>query len=150
MFAMFGPVVFALNALTGPNALSEFYGNTWARHEVIRGKPVLQEIGRELDTREIGFFFDETFCSPESEWAKLYGSYLAKEALPFVAGNSFDGRRFVIETLEREVTKTSKSGRAVRIEATMKLIEAPQPTLLDMVMGALAGLAGGNNPEVRQ
>lgn len=155
MFALFGPVIMSLNPLTAPNGLSEKLGNSFARHDVIRGKPVLQDIGRELDTRELTFFFDETFCTPETEWAKLMTCYLAKEALPFVSGNAFDGRRFVIETLERTVQKTSRSGRAVRIEATMSLLEAPVPSLLDASLGAAAGSAPatGNstgNPETRQ
>lgn len=150
MFALFGPVIMSLNPLTGPNKFSEKFGNSFARHDVIRGKPVVQNIGRELDTREIGFFFDETFCDPGAQWAMLYGAYLMKEALPFIAGYSFDGRRFVIETLTLEVQKTSKSGVPVRIEATMSLIEAPQPSLLDMLINAVSGGSSSNNPEVRQ
>ena len=49
--------------LTGPTSDKLKHKNTWARHDVIRGKPVLQEIGQELDERTFGFFFDETFCN---------------------------------------------------------------------------------------
>lgn len=154
MFAMFGPVIMGLDPLTMPTGLSETLGNTFAHHEVIRGKPVLQDIGRELDTRELNFFFDETFCDPEAQWAMLMACYLAKEALPLISGNAFDGRRFVVESLSREVEKTTRrSGRIVRIEATMCIIEAPVPSLLDALMGAASGAASAvssSNPATRK
>jgi len=155
MFALLGTIAMGLDPKTGPTALSEKLGNSFARHDVIRGKPVLQDIGRELNTIQLSFFFDETFCDPETEWTKLYACYFLKEPLPFVFGGTYDGRTFVIETLEKEVQKTSRSGRVVRVEAKMSLIEAPVPDLLDALFGAAAGSAsasgtGEANPETRQ
>ena len=151
MYAMFGPVILGINPLNMPTGLKETFGNSFAKHDVIRGKPVLQDIGRELDLRDFSFFFDETFCNVEAQWAMLYSCYLLKEALPLVLGNSYDGRRFVIETLERDIKKTThRSGRMVRLEATMKIVEAPVPSLLDMLMGAAVNAAGGlvsGNPD---
>ncbi len=155
MFAFLGSIAFGLDPKTGPTALSEKLGNSFARHDVIRGKPVLQDIGRELDTIALSFFFDETFCDPEPEWEKLHACYRLKEALPFVFGGTYDGRTFVIETLEKKVQKTSRSGRVVRVEAEMSLIEEPVPDLLDALFGAAAGSAsasgtGETNPETRK
>lgn len=123
-------------ALTGPKSLSEEYANAYARHDVIRGKPVLQIIGEELDTRAFGFFFDETFCVPETQWSLLLAAYKAKTALPLVVAGMFDGRHFVVDRLSRDVQKTSRSGRVVRLESTLSLLEAPIP---DPLSSALSG-----------
>lgn len=118
-------------ALTGPTALTEEYANSYARHDVLRGKPVLQYIGQELDTREFAFFFDEGFCEPETQWALLFAAYDVQTALPLIAGGPFNGRHFVVESLGREILKTTRSGgRVVRLASTMSLLEAPIPDLL--------------------
>ncbi|MDR6952683.1 hypothetical protein J2X65_002042 [Ancylobacter sp. 3268] len=144
MFAFFGNIILGVTPLTGPKALNETFGNSYARHDVIRGKPVLQLIGEELDTREISFFFDETFCDPAAQWATLWAAYKIKAAMPLVTGVSFDGRHFVIETLERDVLKTTRSGwRVVRLEATMSLVEAPIPNLLTAALSTAASQAAG-------
>jgi len=127
--------------LTGPKSDRERFRNSWARHDVISGKPVLQEIGRELDERELGFFFDEVFCSPATQWARLWSAYTNKVPMPFIAQTGFAGLRYVVETLEKETQKTTKSGVVVRIEARMTLIEVPRASPLDNLMqGMGAGL----------
>ncbi|MCJ8142972.1 phage tail protein [Ancylobacter sp. A5.8] len=128
-------------ALTGPTALSEEYANSYARHDVLRGKPVLQYIGQELDTREFTFFFDEGFCNPLTQWALLQSAYLARTSLPLIAAGGFDGRHFVVEKLGREVLKTTRAGRVVRLESTLSLIEAPIPSLLSSALSSAARTA---------
>lgn len=123
-----------LDYLTGPKSDEERFRNTYARHDVISGKPVLQEIGRELDERELSFFFDETFCTPAAQWARLWAAYQAKIPLPFVSQAGFGGLRYVVESLEKETQKTNKSGVVVRIEAKMTLLEAPRANPLDSLM----------------
>lgn len=141
MYAFFGAIMFGISPLTGPNAEGERRRNTLARHDVIRGKPVLQRIGEELDERTLGFFFDETFCNPESEWARLEAAYAVKQAAPLIFGTSYGGRRYVVETLERDIQKVSRSGRVVRLASTMTLIEAPVTNYLSFALSAAAAIA---------
>lgn len=131
-------------ALTGPTALSEEYANSFARHDVLRGKPVLQYIGQELDTRQFSFFFDEGFCDPAAQWSKLLAAYSARVALPLTAAGPYDGRHFVVDRLGREVLKTTRSGgRVVRLESTLSLLEAPIANPLSAALSrAAAGAAG--------
>ncbi|KAA6404496.1 phage tail protein [Candidatus Tokpelaia sp.] len=134
-------VLGGLDYLTGPKSDRERFRNTYARHDVISGKPVLQEIGRELDERNMSFFFDETFCNPVAQWARLWAAYQMKMPLPFVSQAGFAGMRYVVEGLEKDNQKTTRSGVIVRIEATMTLIEAPLLNPLDSLMqGMGAGL----------
>lgn len=141
MYAFLGAIMFGVSPLTGPTAEGLRMRNTYARHDVIRGKPVLQVIGQELDERNISFFFDETFCVPELEWARLVSAYQTRTPAPLVYGASYGGRRFVVETLEQEVQKTSRSGRIVRLASTMSLIEAPVTNYLSFALSAAAAVA---------
>lgn len=142
--------------LTGPKSDKERFRNSWAKHDVIRGKPVVQEIGQELIEREFDFFFDETFCDPQAEWDRLYSAFMNKEPMPFISGLGFDGTRYLVESLEKDVQKTTRRGGVpVRIEAHITLIEAPAFNLLNDAMGsARDGAPGlgsaGSKPEAKK
>lgn len=141
MYVFFGSIMFGISPLTGPTAEGERMRNTFARHDVIRGKPVVQRIGEELDERNISFFFDETFCAPEAEWGRLVSAYRARQPAPLVYGASYGGKRYVVETLERDVQKISRSGRVVRLSSSMSLIEAPVTNYLSFALGAASAVA---------
>ncbi|UXN07509.1 phage tail protein [Bartonella sp. HY761] len=130
--------------MTGPTSDKQTFQNSWARHDVIRGKPVLQAIGRELDERVFEFFFDETFCNPSVQWARLMAAYLMKTPMPFISQAGFAGMRYVVETLDCNNLKTTKrGGKVVRMECSMTLIEAPMINPLDALMGAMRGSKSG-------
>ncbi|MBI0177585.1 phage tail protein [Bartonella apis] len=135
--------------MTGPTADKERFRNTWARHDVIRGKPVLQEIGRELDERTFDFFFDETFCTPTVQWARLWTAFQMKTPMPFLTQTGFAGMRYVVESLDKDNLKTTKrGGTVVRMDCTMTLIEAPIINPLDALIGQIrsgAGLGGADS-----
>lgn len=134
--------------LTGPTSDKLKHKNTWARHDVIRGKPVLQEIGQELDERTFGFFFDETFCNPTNQWSRLWTAYLAKTPMPFVTQTGFSGVRYVVEGLDKDNLKTTKrGGTVVRMECSMTLIEAPLMNPLDAVINNIRTGAGFGSVE---
>lgn len=138
--------------LTGPTADRERLRNSWARHDVISGKPVLQEIGRELDERALKFFFDEVFCNPVLQWARLRAALKAGTPMPFVTQAGFSGVRYVVESLEKQTQKTTRSGTVVRIEAAMTLIEAPAVNLPDSLMSGMGSALKGaaSLPESRK
>jgi len=134
--------------MTGPVADKEHFKNTWARHEVIRGKPVVQEIDRELDEREIDFFFDERFCNPSVQWARLWAAYQVKRPLPFITQGGFNGVRYVVESLDKNNLKTTRRGGVVvRMECTMTLLEVPLVNPLDALMEQMRGGSGLSRPE---
>lgn len=144
MFALFGDITFGVSPHTGPTGQSDRFRNSRARHDVLRGKPVLQDIGQELDERRLEFFFDETFCVPVDEWARLVAAYEAREPQPFITGGTFDGRRYVIEELSRDVLKTTRSGgNVVRLSSSMTLIESPVPDLLSSTLSTIRASAAG-------
>ena len=106
---------------------------------------MVHEIGEELDYQTFEFFFEETFCDPAAEKARLETALDLKTPLPLMlASGGFDGKRFTVDALTITVQQTDRSGRVVRIEATMTLREAPITSLL----GYLAQIARGRAPAI--
>lgn len=155
MYAFFGAITFGVSHLTGPARQTDRRRASRARHDVIRGKPVLQEIGDELDERRLEFFFDEVFCDVGAEWGKLLAAYQAKEAQPFISGASYNGRRYVVDELSDDVQRTTRRGSVTRISSGLTLIESPTPDLLtQMILGIRAaapaiGRADAKPPALR-
>lgn len=152
-----GSIPMGSNSLTGPTGQSITRTNTFAQYEPTRGKPVLHEIGEELDIQTFDFFFSEEFCNPQSELNKLEMAYALKTPLPLMfTSGVFTGKRYVVESLEITVTKTNRSGGIVRVEAIITLLEAPTKSLLGLVTSiakALAPAISGKartNPNVRR
>ncbi|KQI69381.1 hypothetical protein AN189_02850 [Loktanella sp. 3ANDIMAR09] len=144
MIAVFlGSIPLGITGLSGPVGHSISRKNTFAQYDVSRGKPVLHDIGAELNTENFDFFFAEEFCDPRVELARLEAAFALKTPLPllFTTGG-FRGLRYVVEALQVNVRKTDRAGRIVRVEASMALLEAPVPNLFDL----LARIARGNAP----
>lgn len=122
---------------TGPTAATESRKATLVEHKVARGKPPIQDMGDENDTKTLKFLFDETFCDPGAELGKLQGVFAARSPLAYVAGDgSFNGVRWLIEDLGVTTLKTTPYGRPVRIEVEAKLKECPGLSPLSFFMAA--------------
>lgn len=158
MIYLLGSIPLGIAPLTGPVMHDFSYINNFAQHAPTRGKPVLQEIGEELDTRNIDFFFSEEFCDPATELAKLEMAFALKTPMPLVLGNGiFNGKRYVVETLSGQIVKTNKSGSPVRIHATIGLLEDPVRgglfSLLTSIAASRAPALSGpaaTNPDVKK
>ncbi|MUO78142.1 hypothetical protein GOZ78_08815 [Agrobacterium vitis] len=158
MIYLLGSIPLGIDPVTAPLAQEFSFANTFAQHAPTRGKPVLQEIGEELDTRNFSFFFSEEFCDPADELAKLEAAFALKTPMPLVLGNgSFDGKRWVVESLSGRIIKTNRSGSPVRIEATIGLLEDPVTGGLFSLITSIAksrapALSGSasSNPEVKK
>ncbi|SDQ70391.1 phage tail protein [Pseudovibrio sp. Tun.PSC04-5.I4] len=118
------------NVMTGPTAADETLVNDFHEHKVVRGKPVPQRGGEALDRRSFSFFFEESFCNPEAEYARLVASKISGAVMPFIPGSGgFLGKHYFIKQLKSTTQKTTESGRIVRIEASMELVEVPGSAL---------------------
>lgn len=148
----FGSIPLGSDALTAPEAQTIARKAVYAQYQVTRGKPVLHEIGEQLDTQNFDFFFSEEFCSPGAELAKLEAAYAMKTPLPLLfPGGAYMLKRYVVEGLDIRVKHYDRAGGVVRLEASLALIEAPVPNLLGLIAQvagaaapAVAGLAGAN------
>ena len=144
MFAWLGSIRIGSNAFTGPVSASETAKTTFARHNVAEGKPVLQDMGEDLGGKKLKFFFDEAWCEPEEELGRLRSAQMARQPLPFVSGGgSFSGARYVIESIDSEIRRTTIAGRTVRLEAALTLTESPVQDLAGFAGTLQRGLAAG-------
>ncbi|PYE87382.1 phage tail protein [Phyllobacterium leguminum] len=158
MIYLLGSIPLGIAPLTGPTAHSYERAATFAQHAPTRGKPVLQEIGEELDTQSFDFFFSEEFCDPGEELAKLEAAFALKSPLPLVLGNGvFNGKRYVVESLSVTVAKTDRGGSPVRIEASISLLEDPIAGGLFSLITSLAksrapavSKGAAQNPQVKK
>lgn len=153
----FGSIPMGMNALSGPTGHGISRQNTFAQYDVTRGKPVLHEMGEELDTQTLEFFFSEEFCNPRAELNKLELAYAMKTPLPLMfAAGGFTGQRYVVETLDIRVQKANRSGGIVRVEATITLLEAPITSLFGLLTSIARAVAPAlirsarTNPNVRR
>ncbi|MEN5083732.1 phage tail protein [Bosea sp. TWI1241] len=144
MFAWLGSIKIGSNGFTAPVSSKETGKATFARHNVAEGKPVLQDVGEDLSSKTLSFFFDEAFCNPEAEMAKLAAAMRARRPLAYVAGGgSFSGARFVIESIDQDIKRTTLAGRTVRLESTLTLVEAPIADFAAFSATISAGLSIG-------
>jgi hypothetical protein len=153
----FGSIPMGSDALSGPTGHSVSRQATYAQYDVTRGKPVLHDVGTELDTQTFDFYFSEEFCDPQSELNKLELAFSMKTPLPLLfAAGGFTGQRYVVDRLDITVQKSNRSGAIVRVDATITLLEAPVVSLLSLVKSIARAVApaltqsAGTNPNVRR
>ncbi|MBK9083229.1 MAG: phage tail protein [Rhizobiales bacterium] len=126
IFALLGDILIGDAVWTGPNAAKESRKATLVEHKVARGKPPVQDMGDELDGKTLEFFFDETFCDPVAELSKLQAAFADRAPLAYVAGDgSFEGVRWMVESLDVETLKSTPLGRPVRMKVSTRLKETP-------------------------
>ena len=135
MLGLFGTSIIGTDHLTGPTRDTEAKAARFARHDLVRGKPVLQDLGNDAHTRQLGFFFDETFCDPQAELRKINLAFQGRVPMRlFFDLRGFEIGVFLIERLRIKHQKTAPSGRVVRIELEVELIESA---------ASIGGLLGG-------
>jgi len=151
-YAWLGDIILGIDVMTGPVSSGEDLGNTINEHQVVRGKPVLQDAGQENDRRTFRFFFDETFCDVAAQYKKLRAARASRKALPLVHGNgAYLGKRYVVQSVRITHKKATPSGAPVRIEGELELIEAPSGSFtLGGIMGVATAAIALINPLVRR
>ncbi|WP_439605398.1 phage tail protein [Shinella sp.] len=158
MIYLLGDIPLGVKPVAGPISHDFSFTNTFVQHAVTRGKPVVQDIGSELDVRNFDFFLSEEFCDVEGEFAKLQMAFLTKTPNSLSLGSGgYDGKRYLVEALSGRIVKTSSRGVPVRIEATISLLEDPVAgglyTLINSIAKSRASaisVKAGDNPGVRR
>lgn len=140
MLGLFGNFVIGHDHLTGPVGDSQDMAARFARHETVRGTPILQDLGNDNGTRQLRFFFDETFCNPEAEARRFEQAFKARTPMRlFFDVVGFEIGSFLIERIRKVTRKTAPSGRVTRIEIEVELIESASS--IGGLLGAAVGLA---------
>lgn len=150
MLGLFGTSIIGTDHLTGPKADSEDKTARFARHDLVRGKPALQDLGNDAGTKQLNFFFDETFCNPEAELRRLDLAFQGRVPMRlFFDLTGFEVGTFLIERLRIKREQTSPSGRLVRVDIEVELVESAFG--VGGLLGAAAGIARAiTNPVLRR
>lgn len=120
MYAQLGNVQFELLPI---EALDEKFSYSFAEHQVIEGKPLLQFIGDNLDEANISLRFHFTFCDPEAQFNLLKAEAARHEALPLVFANGKYLGRYVVTEISKTTVMTADNGNPLCIEARLQLKE---------------------------
>jgi len=147
IFALLGDIRIGDAVWTGPTGAKEARKATLVEHKVARGKPVVQDMGDELDGKKLEFFFDETFCEPMAELGRLQAAFQSRRPLALVAGDgSFAGVSWLVEAIDVTTLKTTPTGRPVRLKVSLDMKEAPDPsplsTLAQIAVAGASALSG--------
>lgn len=146
LFGSFGTSPIEFDHLTGPTSDELDFEARFARHTPVRGESIIQDLGNEAPPRKLRFFFDESFCDPEEELAKIQSAFEARRALRLSARAPLGS--FIIERMNVKRLKLSPSGRLVRTEVNVELIRSSS-TGIGLQLAGL-GLAALASPFVRR
>ncbi|MEQ8585253.1 MAG: phage tail protein [Thalassobaculaceae bacterium] len=125
MYAQLGDIRFHLPAYV--SATSSERAQSFARHDRIDGKPLLQAIGTELETIALEVMFHVDFCDPELEIVRLRTASDRQEALPLVYQNGTYRGRYVLTKVSETVRQTDGAGNLVKLTARLELQEWHTP-----------------------
>lgn len=142
MFAQLGDVKFELlNSFTN---LEETHAATFAKHDVLKGRPRLQAMGNDLTELRFGMKLHWKLGDVDTAYRGLVAAKEAQQAVSLVYGSGRFVGWFVIERLTARTTQMDANGRTAARELDVELTEFvgdpnnPLPTP--------AVLSGSQNP----
>lgn len=121
MFAVLGDIEFEL--LVYWDGFDVTSGVDYAEHSRIEGKPGLQFIGEKLDELSISLVFNDLYCQPDVELARLQDAMVAHQAMALVFGNGDYRGWFVITDLRTTSQQTDGYGNVQALSAEISLRE---------------------------
>lgn len=121
MFAMLGDVRFEL--LTGFTAFDETHAASYAKHEVLAGRPRLQAMGNDLTSIRFSIKLHWKLGNPDTQYKGLIAAKEAQQALALVYGSGRHMGWFVIESLNSRTLIQDAKGRTAAREIDVDLTE---------------------------
>lgn len=121
MFAQLGNNIFTVPF--GINNYSKSDNTTYAQHDILGGKPVLQPTANELEEITIEISLHAEFCNVAQTIASLKSSKDAFEVLPLLFGDGRYVGDYVIETIEENYDETFDDGTPIRATVNLSLKE---------------------------
>jgi phage protein U len=121
MLAVLGWIEF--EPLTAPEKFRSRQGYTYARHDVVEGKPRLQSIGDELEEIKLRMQWHRSYCNPQMQVDLVRFAAESHAVLPLIWGNGIMRGFYVIEGIEEEINVTADDGSLICIECEVWLTE---------------------------
>jgi phage protein U len=129
MLATLGDITFEL--LSSPLAYESCYRWTYAEHEVVEARPLLQWISEELQIISLELRFHASFTDPAAQLDTLLAAARAHRAQALVLGNGQHQGYFIITALRVAATVTTASGDIISMTVHMELKEWAFDSQLD-------------------
>lgn len=121
MFAQLGDVKFELlNSFTN---LEETHAATFAKHDVLKGRPRLQAMGNDLTELRFGIKLHWKLGDVDTAYKGLIAAKEAQQAVSLVYGSGRFVGWFVIERLTSRTTQMDGNGRTAARELDIELTE---------------------------
>lgn len=126
-FLLLGDIGFG--KLASPSGFESKLTISYAEHQVIEGKPLLQYTGDGLQVIPLTFYFHASFCKPQQIWDDLKALATSHKAFPLSQGNGLMLGKFVLTEINRTTTYTAADGTLYAFECKLNLQEYvdPQP-----------------------
>jgi phage protein U len=127
-FLMLGDI--GLGKLLGPTGFDAKLAISYAEHQVIEGKPLLQYTGDGLGEINLSFLFHADFCKPQTIWDELITLATSHKAFPLSQGNGLLLGKFVIVDISRTTTYAADDGTLYAFDCKLNLKEYADPAPL--------------------
>ena len=121
MFAQLGDIQFDL--ITYFDGINDTITYTYAEHERINNKTLLQFLGENLQEFTIKLNLHSSFCVPEEEILKIRTEAKLGKPLKFIKGNGEYVGAFVISQIQKTTEQTSPEGDLIAIQVELQLKE---------------------------
>ena len=120
MYAQLGTIQFLLIMPIGMDSSRAY---SYAEHQVIEGKPLLQYVGDGLEVYNIQCRFHFSFCSPHHEIERLKAEADKHQALPLIFKNGDIKGHYVITDLATTTEITADDGTLMSADVRITLKE---------------------------
>jgi phage protein U len=116
--------------LASPIAFDATRNYTFAKHDVVEGRPRLQWLSQDLEELTLRLRWHVAFTQPQARYDAMTAAAAAARALPLTFGNGILRGWYVIVEISETIEVTADDGSLIAIECTVKLTEyAMSPTL---------------------
>lgn len=121
MFAQLGNIIF--RGLTGPDSFEHTDSTTYAQHDLINAKPLLQAVGNDLEEIALEIKLRAEFINPELARLQLKKYKDEFQVLPFIKGNGQYLGDFVITEMVTTSVVALQDGSIVESNLSITLRE---------------------------
>lgn len=128
VFLLLGDIGFG--KLVSPTGFDSRLAISYAEHQVIEGKPLLQYTGHGLGEISLSFLFHADFCKPQMVWDDLITLATSHKAFPLSQGNGLLLGKFVIADISRTTSYAAEDGTLYAFECKLNLKEYADPAPL--------------------
>lgn len=148
MYAQLGTTIF--DNLKGFTDYSKSGEATYAQHDVITGKPLLEATGLNLDEITLSIRLHVSFCKPAEELASLKSQRDSLAPLSLIWGNGKVEGKFVITSLSERVEDADAQGNvfSYTIDLTLREYIETDPLRAAKIQSVKNALAVGDKKPV--